>query len=77
MRVAPSAHTPLMPARTRRPLRWRAWALNAAILLAAVVIICIGLGVLSVSAFLTAALLFGVPLGVAATAATVVARRSR
>ena len=73
--VAPPAHS----APAGRPffaVRWRAWAFNLAVLAVAVLIICIGIGVVSVSAFLTAALLFGVPLIVAAVAATVVARRS-
>lgn len=76
LRMAPPAHTPASP-RSGRTVRWRAWAFNLAVLAVAVLIICIGIGVLSVSAFLTAALLFGVPLGVAAVTATVVARRSR
>jgi ABC-type nickel/cobalt efflux system permease component RcnA len=74
---APPAHTPVVAGRVRRTIHWRAWAFNLAVLAMAVLIICIGVGVLSVSAFLTAALLFGVPLSVAAITATVVARRSR
>jgi hypothetical protein len=74
--TAPPARTPHSPL-ARRAIHWRAWAFNAAVLAMAVLIICVGVGVLSFSAFLTAALLFGVPLGVAAITATVVARRSR
>ncbi len=77
VRAAPPAHQQPQSARTRRSFNWRPWAFNLAVLAAAVLIICIGVGVLSVSAFLTAALLFGVPLSVAAITATVVARRSR
>lgn len=76
LQMAPPAHSPV-PARSRHAFRWRAWAFNLAVLAVAVLIICIGFGVVSVSEFLTAALLFGVPLGVAALTATVVARRSR
>ncbi len=74
---APAAHTPAPARWTGRSLRWRAWAFNLAVLAIAVLIICLGIGVVSVSAFLTTALLFGVPLSVAAISATVVARRSR
>ncbi len=77
LRMAPPAHAPASPPRAGHTIRWRAWALNLAVLAVAVLIICIGTGVLSVSAFLTAALLFGVPLTVAAITVTVVARRSR
>ncbi len=77
LRMAPPAHTPLVAGPAPRTIRWRAWALNLAVLLIAVLIICVGVGVVSLSAFLTAALLFGVPLSVAAITATVVARRSR
>ena len=70
-------HTPLVAGPPARTTRWRAWALNLTVLLIAVLIICVGVGVVSLSAFLTAALLFGVPLSVAAITATVVARRSR
>jgi hypothetical protein len=76
VRMAPPAHRPAASSHIRA-IRWRAWAFNLAVLAVAVLIICIGVGVLSVSAFLTAALLFGVPLSVAALTATVVARRSR
>ena len=77
LRTAPPAHTPALVARARRSINWRPWAFNLAVLAVAVLIICVGVGVLSVSAFLTGALLFGVPLGVAAITTTVVARRSR
>jgi hypothetical protein len=79
VRLAPPAHTPVLDVpRSRRPaLRWRTWAFNLAVLLIAVVIVCVGIGVLSLSMFLTVALLFGVPLALAALTATVVARRSR
>ncbi len=76
-RPAPAAHTVPVLGHSRRSIRWRAWAFNLMVLALAVLIICIGIGVLSVSEFLTATLLFGVPLGVAAITATVVARRSR
>ena len=62
---------------SRRSIRWRAWSFNVVIVLVAVLIVCVGLGVVSVSMFLTCLLLFGVPLTVAGGAATVVARRSR
>lgn len=74
--VAPPAHSAGIPGSVHS-IRWRAWAFNLAVLALAVLIICIGVGVVSVSAFLTAGLLFGVPLSVAAITATVVARRSR
>ena len=77
MRTAPPAHAVAPSSGASRAIRWRAWAFNLAVLAVAVLIICIGVGVLSLSAFLTAALLFGVPLTVAAVTATVVARRSR
>jgi hypothetical protein len=77
LRAAPPAHTPVVADPGRRIIRWRAWAFNLAVLAVAVLIVCIGVGVLSLSAFLTGALLFGVPLSVAAITATVVARRSR
>jgi hypothetical protein len=76
LQVAPPAHSPAA-SRSFPAIRWRALVFNLAVLAIAVLIICIGVGVVSVSAFLTAALLFGVPLGVAAITATVVARRSR
>ncbi|MDQ6847762.1 MAG: hypothetical protein M3019_09320 [Candidatus Dormibacteraeota bacterium] len=78
LRMAPPANAPGSPprARARHTIRWRVWAFNLAVLAVAVLIICIGIGVVSVSAFLTAALLFGVPLTVAAITVTVVARRS-
>jgi hypothetical protein len=77
-RPVPPAHTPPGAGRPpHRSIRWRAWAFNLIVLAVAVLIICVGVGVLSLSDFLTAALLFGVPLSVAAITATVVARRSR
>jgi hypothetical protein len=77
-RTAPAAHaSPTAAAARRRGSRWWRWVFNAAVLAIAVLIICVGLGVLSLSMFLTMALLFGVPLGVAAVATTLVARRSR
>ncbi len=78
-RVVPLAGANVAPPpRPRRaPARWRVWAFNLAVLLAAVLIICVGVGVVSLSMFLTVALLFGVPLVLAAATATVVARRSR
>jgi hypothetical protein len=77
VRPVPPAHTRAVAGRPRRSIRWRAWAFNLVVLAVAVLIICVGVGVLSLREFLTVALLFGVPLGVAATTATVVARRSR
>jgi hypothetical protein len=79
--LAPPAHAPApaaIPAAKaeRRTIRWRVWGLNLAVLAVAVLIVCVAQGVVSVSMFLTCALLFGVPLGVAAITATVVARRS-
>lgn len=68
------AHTEGTP-RTAR--RWRAWGLNAAVLVVAVLTICVGLGVVSFKMFLTVALLFGVPLLLAILTTAVVARRSR
>jgi hypothetical protein len=77
-RTAPAAHAPAAAGKTgRRPSRWRMWAFNVIVLAIAVLIVCVGLGVMSLSMFLTVALLFGVPLGVAAITTTVVARRSR
>jgi hypothetical protein len=78
VRIAPPAHTPGVHARSARrpPLRWRTWAFNLAVLAVAILIICVGIGIVSLSMFLTVALLFGVPLTLAALTATVVARRS-
>ncbi len=75
---APAAHTnvPRQDA-VRVARRWRGWAFNLAVLAAAVLIICIGIGAISPRAVLTAALIFGVPLVLAALTATVVTRRSR
>jgi hypothetical protein len=78
VRTAPPAHAEAVARGTaRRRIRWRVWACNLAVLAVAVLIVCVGVGVVSLSMFLTIALLFGVPLAVAATTATVVARRSR
>jgi hypothetical protein len=78
MRMAPPAHTNQGRASTSRaPRRWLAWALNAAVLAVAVLIICIGVGVVSLKMFLTVGLVFGVPLLVATVTVVVVARRSR
>ncbi len=77
-RTAPPAHGPAMVrAEGRRRIRWRVWTFNLAVLAIAVLIVCVGVGVVSLSMFLTIALLFGVPLAVAGITATVVARRSR
>jgi hypothetical protein len=76
-RMAPPAHTPAVRPAGRRRIRWRVWTFNLAVLAIAVLIVCVGLGVVSLSMFLTMALLFGVPLAVAGATATVVARRSR
>ena len=78
IRMAPPAHGGEgQPGASRAPRRWLAWALNAAVLGLAVLIVCIGVGVLSFRMFLTMGLVFGVPLIVAAGTAVVVARRSR
>jgi hypothetical protein len=77
MRMAPPAHgRERQPGGSRAPRRWLAWAFNAAVLAVAILIVCIGLGVLSFKMFLTVGLLFGVPLIVAAVTVAVVARRS-
>ena len=60
-----------------RHLRWRPLLFNAAVLLAAIIVICVGVGVISVSMALTVALLFGVPLLLSAIAVTLVARHHR
>jgi hypothetical protein len=78
MRMAPPAHAQVRPPATSRgPRRWLAWALNATVLALAVLIVCIGVGVLSLKMFLTVGLLFGVPLILASLTVVVVARRSR
>lgn len=78
---APPAHTGATRATAAATAavgrRWRGWAFNIAVLATAVLIICVGVGALSPRAVVTAALLFGVPLALAALTATVVARRSR
>lgn len=79
-RLAPPAHReadPLTTSRLPLPNQWRAWAFNLAVLAVAVLIVCVGVGALSPGLFLTAALLFGVPLTLATVTAMVVARRSR
>lgn len=77
-RIAPPAHTPAVVQEVgRRRIRWRVWGFNLAVLALAVLIVCVGVGAVSLSMFLTIALLFGVPLAVAAITATVVARRTR
>jgi len=76
--MAPPAHkNQRRPSTSRAPRRWLAWGLNAAVLALAVLIVCIGVGVVSFKMFLTVGLLFGVPLIVAALTVVVVARRSR
>jgi hypothetical protein len=78
VRMAPPAHkNRRRPSSGRPPRRWLAWGLNAAVLALAVLIVCIGVGVVSFKMFLTVGLLFGVPLIVAALTVVVVARRSR
>jgi hypothetical protein len=77
MRMAPPAHgRERQPGGSRAPRRWLAWAFNAAVLAVAILIVCIGVGVLSFKMFLTVGLVFGVPLIVAALTVAVVARRS-
>ncbi len=75
--VAPDPLAVPEPTPGRRSIRWGAWSFNVVFVLVAVLIVCVGVGVVSISMFLTSLLLFGVPLTVAAGAATVVARRSR
>jgi hypothetical protein len=79
VRLAPPAHavTGGAPAARGARRRWRAWTFNLAVLAIAVLIVCVGVGVVSLSMFITVALLFGVPAVLAAVTATVVARRSR
>lgn len=74
LQPAPPAHTP--PQRSTAQ-RWRGWAFNAAVLIVAVLIVCVGLGAISLRMFLTATLIFGVPLVLATLTATVITRRSR
>lgn len=76
-RVAPAAHM-VEPAPAEHPSwwRWRAWALNVAVLAVAILIICAGVGVLSIKMLLTVGLLFGIPLALALVTVVVVARRS-
>lgn len=76
LHMAVPVQVPRAASHARAP-RWRVWAFNAAVLAVAVLIICVGIGVVSLSTFLSAALVFGVPLCVAALTATLVARRSR
>lgn len=75
-RPAPPAHGPRRAATGRVARRWQAWALNLAVLAVAVLIICIGVGAVSLKAFLTAGLLFGVPLLLAGVTVAIVSRRS-
>ena len=76
-RIAPAAHSvDARPSRRVPGRQWRAWGLNAAVLALAVLIICVGVGVVSIKMVLTVGLLFGIPLAVAAITVTVVARRS-
>jgi len=75
--VAPPADPPQRLAAAARSIRWRRLWFNALVLLVALVIVCVGVGVVSVSMFLTVALLFGVPLALSAATIAVVARRSR
>lgn len=78
IRMAPPAHAQQRPSRTSRaPRRWLAWTLNAVVLAVAILIVSVGVGAVSLKMFLTVALLFGVPLILAALTAVVVARRSR
>ncbi len=78
VRMAPPAHGDSQrTANHRAAARWLAWMLNAAVLAVAVLIVCIGVGVLSLTMFLTVGLVFGVPLVIATLTVVVVARRSR
>ncbi len=60
----------------RVPLHWRAWAFNLGFLALTLLVICVGVGVFSLSMLLTVALVFGVPLVLASVTWTIVARRS-
>ena len=80
--VGRSSGAPVMASRTAgrgrlSALRWKVWAFNLGVLALAVLIICVGIGVVSLSLFLTVALLFGVPLTLAALTSAIIARRSR
>lgn len=77
--IAPPAHTaPQRVARTwRPPLWWRSLAFNASVLVIALLIVCVGVGVVSPSMFLTVAVIFGVPLTLTAVTVAIIVRRSR
>lgn len=60
-----------------RHLRWGPIAFNVAVLVAAILVICVGVGAISASMVLTVALLFGVPLLLSGLAVALVARRHR
>jgi hypothetical protein len=76
--VAPPAHMTGQKAPTAGgQRRWRLWVLNAVVLLIVALIVSVGLGALSLKMFVTVALVFGVPVVLAAVTATVMARHSR
>ena len=60
-----------------RRLRWRPILFNLAVLVVAILVICVGVGAISTSMVLTVALLFGVPLTLSAAAVALVARHHR
>jgi hypothetical protein len=76
--LAPPAHARVGAARwsSRGSRHWRSWAFNLAVLAVAILIVCVGVGVVSLSMFITVALVFGVPAVLAAVTAAIVARRS-
>jgi hypothetical protein len=75
---APAAHTPPRLGGTGRPgVRWRTVAFNAAVLVVALLIVCVGVGVVSLPMFLAVSVIFGVPLVLTAVTVAVIARRSR
>ncbi|MDQ2897782.1 MAG: hypothetical protein M3Y09_19465 [Actinomycetota bacterium] len=76
--LVPAAHTPPRPGRAGRPgVRWRAVGFNAALLLVALLIVCFGVGVISLPMFLAVTLIFGVPMVLTAVTIAVIAHRSR
>ncbi|MHB8717628.1 MAG: hypothetical protein ACYDAC_01880 [Candidatus Dormibacteria bacterium] len=57
--------------------RWRPIAFNVGVLVAAILVICVGIGAISPSMVVTVSLLFGVPLLLSAAAVALVARQQR
>ncbi len=60
VRRLPPSTPPRLAEPLRRSIPWRTIAFNAGVLLVALLIVCIGVGVISPSMFLTSALIFGV-----------------